>query len=129
MSNQPPAGPPEGWKPRPQGQGQGPPPPGPPTGGWGPQPPQGQGGQQPPPGWGPGPVSPPKRPAGSSNRRLWLGIVGVVLGLLVGPFLGVFIGAVLTGNGLTAAWRVAGVVVCPILFAWLFARRRKDKRA
>jgi hypothetical protein len=47
--------------------------------------------------------------------------------LLLGPFLGVFVGAVLTGEGRSAAWRILGVLVFPALFAWLFARRRKER--
>jgi MFS family permease len=74
-------------------------------------------------GWGP---VPPSRP-GPSNAHIWRAIAGFVLGLLLGPFLGVFIGAVLTGEGRTTAWRVIGVLVFPILFAWLFARRKRQR--
>ena len=105
MSNQPPAGPPEGGEPRPQGEGperptepqwptQGPQwgtqpptqPPQPPPGGWGP-PPQGapptqpQWGQQPP-----GPPQPPK-PKPPIYRRPWFIIVGVLVLFLIGAAL------------------------------------------
>ena len=75
MSNQPPAGPPEGWEPRPQGEGwQGPPQP--PEGqGWG-QPPQGAGGQQ--PGWGQPPPPREPKPKPPIYRRPWFIIVGIV---------------------------------------------------
>jgi Domain of unknown function (DUF4352) len=98
MSQQPPSGPPEGW--RPPGGQQPPPPEGQPGGqgqGWGQQPPGSPYGQptgQQPAGWGPGPATGTQPPKKSRGRTFAIGCLGLV-GVLV--LLGIV--AALAGGG------------------------------
>jgi len=47
--------------------------------------------------------------------------------LLLGPFLGSFLYVVMTGDTGSTAGLIVGLLVFPALFAWLFARRRKER--